>query len=70
MKILNHMSCIWIAACCSTTARINVDRSSAVVRRWRATSFLGAWPCAEHDYIAIGIFATAVLVSVSVYDSF
>ena len=66
------MSCISIAvaACISTNARINVDRSSSVVRGWRATSFLRAWPCSEHDYIATGIFATAVLVSVSDYDSF
>ena len=64
------MSCIWIAACCSTSVRINVDRSSPVARGWRATSFLRAWPCAEQDYIAIGIFATAVLMSVSDYDSF
>ena len=61
------MSCIWIAA---ASVRINVDRGSPVIRGWRATSFLRAWPCAEHGYIAIGIFATAVLVSVSDYDSF
>ena len=40
---MSHLSCIWIAACCSTSSRINVDRSSPVVCGWRDTSFLRPW---------------------------